>query len=85
MLNVTFHQLIIDKAYPIYIAIQCICRRHTYTQISMNYYAKNQLLKQLKSFLFGSVELKEKCGKQYIYVHYCLDGVLTTKDGIFLF
>ena len=54
-------------------------------QISMNYYAKNQLLKQLKSFLFGSVELKEKCGKQYIYVHYCLDGVLTTKDGIFLF
>ena len=46
---------------------------------------KKQLLEQLKSLLFGSVELKEKCGKQYIYVHYCLDGVLTTKDGIFLF
>lgn len=51
----------------------------------MNYYAKNQLLEQLKSLLFGSIELREKGGKQYIYVHYCLDGVLTTKDGIFLF
>ena len=46
---------------------------------------KNQLLEQLKSLLFGSIELREKGGKQYIYVHYCLDGVLTTKDGIFLF
>ena len=54
-------------------------------QISMNYYAKNKLLEQLKSFLFGSVELKEKCGKQYIYVHYRLDGVLTIKNVIFLF
>ena len=46
---------------------------------------KNQLLEQLKSLLYGSIELREKGGKQYIYVHYCLDGVLTTKDGIFLF
>ena len=40
---------------------------------------KNQLLEQLKSLLFGSIEVREKDGKQYIYVHYCLDGVLTTK------
>ena len=46
---------------------------------------KKQLLEQLKSLLYGSIELREKDGKQYIYVHYCLDGVLTTKDGIFLF
>ena len=46
---------------------------------------KNQLLEQLKSLLYGSIELREKDGKQYIYVHYRLDGVLTTKDGIFLF
>ena len=45
----------------------------------MNYYAKNQLLERLKSLLFGSIEVREKGGKQYIYVHYCLDGVLTTK------
>ena len=40
---------------------------------------KSQLLEQLKSLLYGSIELREKDGKQYIYVHYRLDGVLTTK------
>ena len=30
-------------------------------------------------FLFSSIESIEKGGKQYIYVHYRLDGVLTTK------
>ena len=40
---------------------------------------KNQLLEQLKSLLYGSIELREKDGKQYIYVHFRLDGVLTTK------
>ena len=40
---------------------------------------KNQLLEQLKSLLYGSIELREKDGKQYIYVHYRLDGVLNTK------
>ena len=29
--------------------------------------------------LFGSIESREKGGKQYIYVHYRLNGVLTTK------
>lgn len=40
---------------------------------------KNQLLEQLKSLLYGSIELREKDRKQYIYVHYRLNGVLTTK------
>ena len=36
---------------------------------------KNKLLEQLKSLLYGSIELREKDGKQYIYVHYRLDGL----------
>lgn len=40
---------------------------------------KNQILEQLNSLIYGSTELREKNGKQYIYVHYRLEGVLTTK------
>ncbi len=40
---------------------------------------KNQIIEQLNSLLHGSVELREKDDKQYIYVHYRHDGVLTTK------
>ena len=51
----------------------------------------NELLRQkpvirtTKIFIIRSIESREKGGKQYIYVHYRLDGVLTIKDGIFLF
>ena len=40
---------------------------------------KNQIIEQLNSLIHGSIELREKSGKQYIYVHYRQDGVLTTK------
>lgn len=40
---------------------------------------KNQILGQLNSLMYGSIELREKDGKHYIYVHYRQDGVLTTK------
>ena len=40
---------------------------------------KNQIIEQLNSIIFGSIELRDKDGKQYIYVHYRQDGVLTTK------
>lgn len=40
---------------------------------------KNQILEQLNSLIYGSTELREKNGKQYIYVHYRQEGVLTTK------
>ncbi len=40
---------------------------------------KNQIIEQLNSIIFGSIELRDKNGKQYIYVHYRQDGVLTTK------
>ena len=36
---------------------------------------KSQLLEQLKSLLYGSIELREKNGKQHLYVHFRLDGV----------
>ena len=40
---------------------------------------KNQIIDQLNSIIFGSIELRDKDGKQYIYVHYRQDGILTTK------
>lgn len=40
---------------------------------------KNQILKQLNSLTYGSIELRENNQKQYIYVHYRQEGVLTTK------
>lgn len=40
---------------------------------------KNQIIEQLNSIIFGSIELRDKDGKQYIYVHYRQDGALTTK------
>ena len=40
---------------------------------------KNQIVEQLHSMLYGSIELREKDNKQYIYVHFRQDGVLNTK------
>lgn len=40
---------------------------------------RNQILNQLKSLIYGSIELREKDNKQYIYVHYRQDGVLVSK------
>ena len=40
---------------------------------------KNQIVEQLNSMLYGSIELREKDNKQYIYVHFRRDGVLNTK------
>lgn len=40
---------------------------------------KNQILKELNSLTYGSIELRENNQKQYIYVHYRQEGVLTTK------
>lgn len=40
---------------------------------------KNQILEQLDSLTYGSIELRDKGGKQYLYVHYRKDGILTTK------
>lgn len=40
---------------------------------------KNQILEQLDALTYGSIELRDKDGKQYLYVHYRKDGILTTK------
>ena len=40
---------------------------------------RKQILIQLNSMFYGSIEIREKDGKQYIYVHFRQDGVLTTK------
>ena len=41
---------------------------------------KKQLLEQkLGSIVYGSVEIREKDDKKYIYVHYREDGILLTK------
>ena len=40
---------------------------------------KNQIIEQLNSMLYGSIELREKDKKRYIYVHFRQDGVLFTK------
>ena len=37
------------------------------------------LIEQLNSILYGSIELRKKDDKQYIYVHYRQDNVLTSK------
>ena len=42
---------------------------------------KSQITGQLNSMLYGSIELREKDKKQYIYVHFRQDGVLNTKYG----
>lgn len=40
---------------------------------------RKQITEQLNSMSYGTVELREKDNKQYIYVHFRQDGVLTTK------
>ena len=40
---------------------------------------RKQILNQLNSMFYGSIEIREKDGKQYIYVHFRKDGILTTK------
>ena len=40
---------------------------------------KNQIIEQLNLMLYGSIELREKDNKRYIYVHFRQDGVLSTK------
>ena len=40
---------------------------------------RKQISNQLNSMFYGSIEIREKDGKQYIYVHFRQDGVLTTK------
>ena len=40
---------------------------------------KKQIVGQLNSMVYGSVELREKDNKQYIYVHFRQEGVLVTK------
>ena len=40
---------------------------------------KNQILQQLNSLIYGSIEVRMKDNKQYIYVHYRQDGILITK------
>ncbi len=40
---------------------------------------RKQLLDQLNSMYYGSIEIRQKDDKQYIYVHFRQDGVLTTK------
>ncbi|MBR4406888.1 MAG: Fic family protein [Clostridia bacterium] len=40
---------------------------------------KEALTKELESLIYGSVELREKGGKKYIYVHFRQDGIATTK------
>lgn len=40
---------------------------------------KNQITEQLNSLTYGSIEIREKDSKQYLYVHYRYDGLLTTK------
>ena len=40
---------------------------------------KNQITEQLNSLTYGSIEIREKDSKQYLYVHYRHDGLLTNK------
>lgn len=40
---------------------------------------KNQITEQLNSLTYGSIEIREKDSKQYIYVHYRHDGLLSTE------
>lgn len=40
---------------------------------------KNQITEQLNSLTYGSIEIREKESKQYIYVHYRHDGLLSTE------
>ena len=40
---------------------------------------RKQIVEQLNSMFYGTIELREKDSKQYIYVHFRQDGVLTTK------
>lgn len=40
---------------------------------------KKQILNQLSLMYYGSIEIREKDNKQYIYVHFRQDGVLSTK------
>ena len=40
---------------------------------------RKQIVEQLNSMPYGTIELREKDNKQYIYVHFRQDGVLTTK------
>ena len=40
---------------------------------------KKQLQNRLDSMLYGSIEIREKDNKKYIYVHFRQDGVLSTK------
>ena len=40
---------------------------------------KKQILNQLSSMYYGSIEIREKDNKQYIYVHFRQDSVLSTK------
>ena len=40
---------------------------------------RKQLLNQLNSMYYGSIEIRQKDDKQYIYVHFRQDGDLTTK------
>ena len=40
---------------------------------------KRELEKKLDSLIYGSIEIREKGAAKYIYVHYRINGVLTTK------
>ena len=40
---------------------------------------KENLLKELDSLVYGSVEVRRKDNKEYIYVHYREDGISLTK------
>ena len=42
-------------------------------------FERKQITEQLNSMSYGTIELREKDNKQYIYVHFRQDGVLTTK------
>lgn len=40
---------------------------------------RQALLIDLSKLLYGSIEIREKCGKKYVYVHYREDGIKQTK------
>ena len=40
---------------------------------------RKQILNQLNTMYYGSIEVREKDNKQYIYVHFRQDGILSTK------
>lgn len=40
---------------------------------------KEALIKELKALTYGSIEIREKKGKKYIYVHFREDGISFTK------